>query len=105
MCSDTFDTRALFLFTEGAEFGASRESRVGIATLKGPVMSFLIVSILYKCNHKTTQKIREGSNDKISQDKMNVMLPRATTNFLSRTKSIKIMYNDHLTLHGKKIFI
>ena len=34
----TLDSRALFLFTEGAAIGASRESRVGKATLKGPVV-------------------------------------------------------------------
>ena len=31
------DSRALFLFTEGAAIWALRELRVGIATLKGPV--------------------------------------------------------------------
>ena len=34
----TLDSRALFLFTEGAAIEASRESRVGIVTLKGPVV-------------------------------------------------------------------
>ena len=34
----TLDSRALFIFTEGATIGALRESRVEIATLKNTVV-------------------------------------------------------------------